>query len=123
MKTRLMEVRRAAGYKNRDEVAHLLSMSPYTYRGWEQGRTDLPSSDLCKLADFFHVSVDYILGRDIKHDYDDPRERELHEVWNSCCDDRKDLLYRVALELRKAENFEKGCADTIVIDDAAKNSF
>lgn len=117
MKTRLMQIRKNAGYKNREEVADELVMSASTYRDWEMGRTDIKASDLCMLADFFDVSVDYLLGRDIKRDYDDPRERELHEVWDSCCDERKDLLRRVALELRKAENFERAYADTIVIGD------
>lgn len=64
MKTKLMMIRKAAGYKSRDIVADKLSMSASTYKDWEMGRTDIKASDLCKLADFFEVSVDRLLGRD-----------------------------------------------------------
>ena len=41
-----------------------------TYSDYELGRLNVPVSALHTLADFYHVSVDYLLGRtDIKTPY------------------------------------------------------
>lgn len=45
------------------QVAKVLGMSQTGYSKYETGENDLPSSILIKLADFYNVSVDYILNR------------------------------------------------------------
>lgn len=45
------------------QVAKVLGMSQTGYSKYETGENDLPSSILIKLADFYNVSVDYILDR------------------------------------------------------------
>lgn len=45
------------------QVAKILGMSQTGYSKYETGENDLPSAVLIKLADFYHTSVDYILGR------------------------------------------------------------
>ncbi len=45
------------------QVAKILEMSQTGYSKYETGENDLPSSILIKLADFYNVSVDYILDR------------------------------------------------------------
>lgn len=45
------------------QVAKILGMSQTGYSKYETGENDLPSSILIKLADFYDVSVDYILNR------------------------------------------------------------
>ncbi|MBP1736321.1 MAG: putative transcriptional regulator [Oscillospiraceae bacterium] len=45
------------------DVAALLNISQTTYSRYESGVLDIPSGSLIKLADFYKVSVDYILGR------------------------------------------------------------
>ncbi|WP_312941704.1 helix-turn-helix transcriptional regulator [Oscillibacter sp.] len=44
-------------------MAKLLSVSQATYSRYESGILDIPSISLNKLADFYKVSVDYLLGR------------------------------------------------------------
>lgn len=44
-------------------VANLLNCSQQTYSDYECGKVDIPTDVLIKLADFYHTSVDYILGR------------------------------------------------------------
>ncbi len=45
------------------DIAEFLGLSDGGYRCYEQGRgfPDVPK--LCKLADFFDVNIDYLLGR------------------------------------------------------------
>lgn len=45
------------------ELAELLHVSQNTYSQYENGVIELTAPHLVKLADFYHVSVDYLLGR------------------------------------------------------------
>ena len=52
------------------QVAEILQVHQTTYSDYELGRLNVPVSALHTLADFYHVSVDYLLGRtDIKTPY------------------------------------------------------
>ena len=55
---------------NQTELAELLSVHQTTYSDYELGRVNIPVPALHKLADFYGVSVDYLLGRtDVKVPY------------------------------------------------------
>jgi transcriptional regulator with XRE-family HTH domain len=45
------------------ELAEILHMSQTGYSKYETGENDIPTHVLIKLADFYHTSVDYLLGR------------------------------------------------------------
>lgn len=45
------------------ELARLLKIHQTTYSDYELGRLNVPVSVLHQLADFYGVSVDYLLGR------------------------------------------------------------
>ena len=47
---------------NQTEVAKMLGMSQTGYSKYETGENDIPTSILIKLADFYNVSIDYLLG-------------------------------------------------------------
>lgn len=44
-------------------VAEYLEIQPNVYRRYEKGKRDFPLEVLLKLADFYHVSIDYLVGR------------------------------------------------------------
>lgn len=48
---------------NQTKVAHLLHTSQTVYSRYERGYQTIPVEHLLILADFYNVSVDYILGR------------------------------------------------------------
>jgi len=51
-------------------LAELLNVHQSTYSDYELGRLNIPVSALNTLADFYGVSVDYLLGRtDVKEPY------------------------------------------------------
>ena len=62
MYKRLRDLREDRDLKQR-QIAELLSVGQTTYSRYESGELDIPSAALIKLADFYDVSVDYILGR------------------------------------------------------------
>lgn len=48
---------------NQTQIAELLQVHQTTYSDYELGRVNVPVSALHTLADFYKVSVDYLLGR------------------------------------------------------------
>ncbi len=46
-----------------NDVAKLLNMSQSNYSRCELGKRSIDIADLCKLADFYGVSLDFIVGR------------------------------------------------------------
>ena len=47
---------------NQTEVAKMLGMSQTGYSKYETGEIDIPPAILIKLARFYQVSIDYLLG-------------------------------------------------------------
>ncbi|MBQ3192276.1 MAG: helix-turn-helix transcriptional regulator [Oscillospiraceae bacterium] len=44
------------------QIAELLSCSQQVYSNYELGQRDIPTDFLIQLANFYQVSVDYLLG-------------------------------------------------------------
>lgn len=45
------------------QMAKILNCSQRVYSNYERGDIDIPTDILIHLADFHHVSIDYLLGR------------------------------------------------------------
>ncbi len=45
------------------QLADMLSIHQTTYSDYELGNLNIPIPILCKLADFYGTSIDYLLGR------------------------------------------------------------
>lgn len=48
---------------NQTQVAKMLGMSQTGYSKYETGENDVPTEVLIKLADFYGVSIDFLLGQ------------------------------------------------------------
>ena len=46
-----------------EDIARLLHCSQACYSHYETGKRDIPTEVLRTLADFYHVSIDYLLGQ------------------------------------------------------------
>ena len=46
-----------------EEIAWLLGINQPVYSNYETGKREIPERYLVKLAQYYHVSADYILGR------------------------------------------------------------
>ena len=60
---RIRELREDRDLKQR-EVAEYLNVSQNTYSQYENGVISLTADTLVKLAEFYGVTVDYLLGRE-----------------------------------------------------------
>ena len=45
------------------EIAAYLNVKQSTYSDYENGKINVPIEALIKIADFYHVSLDYLVGR------------------------------------------------------------
>ena len=45
------------------QLAKILNCSQQVYSNYELGQRDIPTAILIKLADYYNVTTDYILGR------------------------------------------------------------
>jgi len=60
---RLKDLRKEKGVLQK-ELARALNRTRACISNWEQGKTEPPIDDLLKLADFFEVTVDCLVGRE-----------------------------------------------------------
>ena len=60
---RVKELREEKGYSIQ-ALGKILKIGASSISRWERGEADIRSEQLVTLADFFHVSTDYLLGRE-----------------------------------------------------------
>ena len=64
---KLKELRKLSN-KTQDDIAALLNTTQATYSRYEQNQSEPTIDTLCKLADYYNVSLDYLIGRDFKNE-------------------------------------------------------
>ena len=72
MGNRIKELREQANMRQVD-LANAVGIDQRTISNYETGKTDPDSFALIRIADFFHVTIDYLVGRT---DYNAPSEKE-----------------------------------------------
>ncbi len=71
---RLKKIRKEKGVSQSD-VAEILGISRQAYNHYETGRRDPSNESLNTLANYFSVSVDYLLGRTPAPNVTEPEQR------------------------------------------------
>ena len=46
-----------------EEISDKIDINPLTYKGYENCRSDIPTVYIVRIADFYGVSLDYLVGR------------------------------------------------------------
>lgn len=100
---RLKEIRNSRKL-TQQQVADLLSIPLRTYQNYERGINEPDTAILCKMADYYGVSVDYLVGysnvsaqfplTDMPDD-----EIELLDTYRQMSDTDKNVIMRVAKAL------------------------
>lgn len=65
MNAQKLKILRKEKKVTQSELADILGIARTTYANYEQGTREPDNTTLNKLADFFEVSTDYLLGRDV----------------------------------------------------------
>lgn len=77
MRVRLMELRKAAGYKNRDEFAAKIGVNKYTYRSWESGAAMMNAEQVWNCAEALGTDPNELLGWYDEHPRPDSSQDEM----------------------------------------------
>ena len=64
---RLLELRKKMNI-TQSELASKLYMTQNCYSSYENGRTEPNIETLCKIADFYNVTLDYLVGREFNNE-------------------------------------------------------
>ena len=109
----LAELRKSSGFTQK-EFAKIFNISESTLAHYEQGITPPGAAMLIKFADYFHVPVDYLLGRcQNKVEYQKLNEKlasnmslgsMINVVSNFSQKDKKYLLDTILLIIKSEEN-------------------
>lgn len=73
----IKELRKTKGF-TQEEISKQLSIARSTYNGYEQNISEPNIETLCKLADIYGVSLDYLIGREFKDEVGYLDELELN---------------------------------------------
>lgn len=75
-KDRLIQLRKEK-HLNQEEFAKKIGYTRTAISAWEVGRNEPSNADTIKIADFFEVSLDYLLG---KSDIRNPKEIKIDDI-------------------------------------------
>ncbi|HIW40502.1 MAG TPA: helix-turn-helix domain-containing protein [Candidatus Eubacterium pullicola] len=70
------------------EVAKQINMAPSTLGSYVQGTREPDFATLKTIADYFDVSIDYLLDHDL-HEYSSPLDKEMFHIFSSLNDTEK----------------------------------
>ena len=63
-------------------LGQLIGASSGNVSDWKNGRSSPNTEKICKIADYFHVTTDYLLGRETKVDLPTEDAMELMKIYN-----------------------------------------
>lgn len=108
----LKSLRKSKGIRQQT-IADYLGISRPTYSRYESGEREPDQNTLTRLADYFGVSVDYLIGRDVPSEPEltlDDFEYALYGETRELNDNEKQELLEVAkfIKKKRQEMREKG---------------
>lgn len=104
MNLKLMQLRKAAGFKSRDDFADFLGISRRKYKGWESQETNMSFPQACMVADALHCSLDELAGRtEFVGSFADQRQAVMNDDFAHLSDAGKDAAAGAVRGIRASE--------------------
>lgn len=106
MSSRLLEIRKAAGYATAREFSEAAGLAESTYTRYESNPERIPLKVAWELADRFHVTIDQVVGRDTeaKGDPRGPQQRAFDALSPRSQEEAADFMsYLAARDARGRE--------------------
>lgn len=95
---------RKQNQKTQDDLARALNVSHGTYNNYEQGKYEPNIDTIIKLANYYDVSIDYLVGRDYKNEIGYINETQKNSI--------KTLIKLNEINLMKATSYMLGLLAT-----------
>lgn len=104
MELKLMQLRKAAGFKNRDDFAMVIGVNPRTYKTWETGARNMSFTQACMVADALGCSLDELAGRtEFVGSFSDERQAVMNDDYARLSDAGKDAAAGAVRGIRASE--------------------
>lgn len=103
MELRLMELRKRAGFRNRDEFASKIGVNKHTYKSWETGAAMMSLEQAFDVAEALGCSLDDLIEhqQQIRRTIRDRRQNLINDAYEAMNENGKLILYRVTKSLEK----------------------
>lgn len=98
---RLRQLREQKGYQTQQSLADALGVAQSTVANWEAGRREPNYETTARLADFFRVSVDYLMGRTDAEEENDPDEALKAALWGGDSDLTEEEMEELWADVRE----------------------
>ncbi len=100
MKTKLKQLRKAAGYRTQEDFANAYGVPYRRYAAWERGEVELTLQTAFELSEFLGFTLDELVGRTPPPaNYTDPNQLALNACYENMNDEGKRTLMKVARSL------------------------
>lgn len=117
MRLKLMELRKAAGYKNRDDFAALLGVNKYTYRSWESGSAMMNAEQVWTCCEALHTDPNTLLGWYDEHPADVPERPAILESYAQLSEEGQEVAQNVVAGL--VDRYPSGDGADGMVDETA----
>lgn len=117
MRIRLMELRKAAGYRNRDEFAARIGVNKYTYRSWESGAAMMNAEQLWTCAEALGTDPNSIMGWYEEHPKQTAQEDEIDRAFHNLSPEGQEVAVNVVGGL--AATYPRGDGQSGVVERTA----
>ena len=94
-------------HMNKSELAKAVGVSSGNLSDWANGRSQPSIDKLIRLADYFDVSVDYLVGRDDRFPQPSPDTFELVRLYEDLDREGKAVVLGSAYQQKQRMNSEK----------------
>lgn len=106
---RLLALRKQKGV-SQAEVAEYIGLTVAAYQNYENGRREAGYETISKLADFYHVSIDYLFGKDAIAEPNDPI-KDMSDRMNLNPYERAIISAYLAMDSKSREDLAKMIGD------------
>lgn len=86
---RLTELRKSRQGLTQEKLANILGVTQQAVGRWEKGLNKPDNDILVKLADYYHVSTDYILGRKSTSDNKPSPVKQMLDLYHTLTPEKK----------------------------------
>lgn len=88
-------------HMNKSDFAKAVGVSSGNLSDWANGRSQPSVDKLIKIADFFDVSIDYLVGRDDRYPTPSPATFELIRIYESLDSEGKAVVLGIAYQQKQ----------------------
>ena len=108
---RLKDLRQQRKLKQ-TEIADVLNCSQGVYSRYESGEREPPFDIITRLADYYGVTVDYLMGREPQPEQEEPKitvhfRSDVQDLWNKLSPQNQALIMELGRKLFESQEKEK----------------